>query len=556
MITVFLEVLSIALIIPFMSVILSPEKIIPKINSLILEWEIDFTQLDLTDLENAKYILIICFFLVYLIKNCFILATKYLELKFFKDVEKEISLKILKRYFQQRYSFFIEKNSSVFISRLTHDMVVLIASFVRPTIVILTEVLILISISLIIIYLQLFQIFLIFASIFIIGIIILKLTTSNIKKLGHERMIYDQKRLNSLKAFFKNANIIILDQQFNSIKKYYREIVDKLTNFKKISDFTLILPKYLFEVLGILAVCTIIIYLSINSYDTEYILSSVAFFLAVAYRFLPSIQKTIYSLQSLSYGRASLKAILYDLQLETKNVSLETNAILDFRNHFTLKDITFSYKDRNEKIFDKANLKIKKGSSIGIFGNSGVGKSTLIDIVVCLKELESGSIFVDDKDINNKQDEIRAWQNKISYISQETFLFDDKIINNICSTSFEKKEINKQKFNEVISIAKLEKFINNLPDKENSKVGDESVKISGGQRKRIAIARALYKEPELLVLDEATNGLDQQLENEIIDTVLELRKNITVIIISHNRHVISKCRDIYEIKNKKIIKIN
>ena len=543
LITVFLEVLSIALIIPFISLILAPEKMIMKFEAFLNDWNLEIYFLDFLNFESTKYYLIVVFFFVYLFKNIFIITTKYLEFKFVREIELEVSIKILNKYFHQKYEFFIKNNSSILISRLTHDMIALVSSYLRPLILIFTESLIVISVILIIFFLNLFKLALIFFSIFLVGIIILKLTTSNIKTLGHQRMIYDQKRLNTLTSSFKNIIFIILDNQFSSIINYYREIISKLTNFKKISDFHLILPKYIFEILGILSICVIIIYLSINSYQNDYILSSIGFLFAVAYRLMPSIQKIVYSVQNITYGQASVKAILENLSLSEKNRILETDKHLKFENEINLKDINFSYDNRNKKVFENANLKkLKKGSSVGIFGNSGAGKSTLVDLISCLKEIEIGDLLVDNKQIKNIED-IRAWQNKISYISQNTFLMDDTIKNNICSSSYEKKLINHQKFKDVISISKLNKFIDELPQKEETIIGEEAISISGGQKK-IAIARALYKDPEILILDEATNGLDLKVENEIIDTVLNLKNKITIIIISHNLKIIQKCEDL------------
>ena len=247
LITVFLEVLSIALVIPFISLILAPDKTIEKLNQFFSNNQIDVSYFDLSNLDNAKYLLIIIFFLIYFFKNIFILYTKYLELKFFKDVEIDISIKVLNSYFLQKYSFFVENNPSILISRLTHDMIVLIGSFVRPTIVILTEALIIISFSIIIFYLNLFKIALIFFVIFIIGGVILKMTISNNKKWGQERMFYDQKRINTLKSFFQNIVFVILDNQFVSIKKYYKEIVEKLTNLKKKIRFYINITKICFR---------------------------------------------------------------------------------------------------------------------------------------------------------------------------------------------------------------------------------------------------------------------------------------------------------------------
>ena len=187
------------------------------------------------------------------------------------------------------------------------------------------------------------------------------------------------------------------------------------------------------------------------------------------------------------------------------------------------------------------NLQIKKGDCIGIIGDSGSGKSTFIDILSGLIEPEENSILIDKTDLKLFIDD---WKKNIGYVSQHLFLIDDTIKNNI---AFGKKEIDLSLLNKAVKSSMLEDFVSNLPNNLNTSVGELGKKISGGQRQRIGIARALYKDPEILVFDEATNALDPNTEKNIMSTIYNLKNKKTIIIISHKFNILNKCDKIFQI---------
>ena len=219
--------------------------------------------------------------------------------------------------------------------------------------------------------------------------------------------------------------------------------------------------------------------------------------------------------------------------------------MLDFKESIELRNLSFYYDKRNQ-IFNKINLKIKKGEKIGIVGLSGAGKTTLINIIVGLIKQTSGDIFIDNKLLENKN--LNSWKTKIGYVPQDVYLVDDTIENNI-AFGIANDKINTKKIDNAIEQSQLKTFINQLPNGKNTIVGERGVELSGGQRQRIGIARALYNEAEVLLLDEATSALDKKTELDFIEAVKNIKGEKTILIITHRFSTIVNCDRVFSINN-------
>jgi ATP-binding cassette subfamily B protein len=213
-----------------------------------------------------------------------------------------------------------------------------------------------------------------------------------------------------------------------------------------------------------------------------------------------------------------------------------------FNKDIVFNNISFQYKD-SKKILDNFNFIINKGESVAIIGSSGKGKSTLVDIMIGLLEPTQGSIYIDEQKIEKKN--VNDWRSKISHVPQEYFIIDDTISNNIAFT-LDKKNIDKNNLIKSAKIAELHDFIMSLPNQYETQVGEEGSLLSGGQRQRLAIARALYKNKDILILDEATSALDFELEERLINNISSYLPNITLIVITHR---ISKIKNIKKVIN-------
>ena len=280
----------------------------------------------------------------------------------------------------------------------------------------------------------------------------------------------------------------------------------------------------------------------------------IGFYMATMIRVIPNINLLIKSYQKINYADSALRNLLnflVEIPQENYNSQKIQNEI-DFKKNISLRNISFGYNSDNE-IFDKANLIIKKNSIIGIKGKSGVGKSTLIDILVGLISPKSGEILIDDKNIANL--DLKFWREKFSYIQQNVYTFNESIEVNI-SLETDTKKIDINKIQKVLSLLNLSELKNKHKIGSNNDIGEFASSISGGQAQRLAIARALYKSPEVIIFDESFNNLDKENKSDIMNLIKEISKNTTIIIISHEDSIFKFCNEIYEIKDRDFKKIN
>ena len=315
------------------------------------------------------------------------------------------------------------------------------------------------------------------------------------------------------------------------------------------------IPKLFLEIITIsLIVMIIMIYINLG-YDFNQILPNITLYAVCALRMIPSFNTLTYNFTIFKLHSISLNSIYNQFKFSNKekkkNKLNDSNLLkkIGFFNSITIKNLNFEY-DVNKRILSNVSLTINKGDKIGILGKSGSGKSTFVDILMGLHEIIDGSILINNNiDINSN---IESWRSKIGYIPQNLYMFDDSIVSNI-TFGLSKKDIDFENFNKCLKISNLLEFVNNLPMKENTIIGNNGVRISGGEKQRIGIARALYNNPELLIFDESTSALDQKNEEEIMKEIDDLAYNCTKIIISHKIGPLINCNKFYLFEKGRII---
>ena len=302
-------------------------------------------------------------------------------------------------------------------------------------------------------------------------------------------------------------------------------------------------------VAGILIITSTMFYLNRG---IDEIIPVLGLFSLAAFKILPTSNRILASLTSIKFGKPIVSIIKKNL--ERKKLRKKNNININFEKNIIFKNVSFSFytKKNRKEIFKNLSLTIKKYSSVAIIGESGSGKSTLLNLLLGFFGPTSGKILIDNKDLNYISN---GWLNSIGYVSQLTNLIDDSIKRNI-AFGMEDDLIDKKKILDVIKKSNLSKFIKKLPRGINTVIGEKGVKISGGQRQRISIARALYNDPSLIIFDEATNALDVSTENNIIDEIIKLKKEKTVIFVTHRTNNLNKFDFVYEVSNKKLKKIN
>lgn len=318
------------------------------------------------------------------------------------------------------------------------------------------------------------------------------------------------------------------------------------------NEFAKGVTKPFIETMAVLSIITIILMLFWQEKSMESIASLLTLFGVSFLKIMPSFRQAINDFADIKYNYMLIDPIYNDLKLlepHTKKSKSKNTTEINFQKSIELRNVTFKYPDASANALEDINLQISKGSSVAFVGATGAGKSTLVDLLLGLLHPTSGQIAVDDIDIHSN---LPSWLKHVGYVPQEIFLMDDTIANNV-AFGIAEDQIDQEKLRTAINSAQLELMVEQLPDGIQTKVGDRGMRLSGGQRQRIGIARALYHQPQVLIMDEATSALDNTTEKVLMQSIENLRKNYTLITIAHRLSTIRNCDKIYFIKKGMIV---
>jgi ABC-type multidrug transport system fused ATPase/permease subunit len=310
------------------------------------------------------------------------------------------------------------------------------------------------------------------------------------------------------------------------------------------------IPRYFIEVIAFGGIIAIIISMLIAGKTESEVITLTSVYAMAGYRLLPAIQGIYGDLTNLKFNLPIFSVLANDLKENKYKEQVQGySEKIDFKEKISIKDVHFSY-DGNKSILNDINLSITRNDTIGFVGTTGSGKTTLIDILLGLLTPDKGSIFVDSTQIDQKN--LQSWQKKIGYVPQSIFLIDDSIEKNI-AFSIASDKIDKKRVVDAAKMADLHDFILTLEDDYSTSVGERGVRLSGGQLQRIGIARALYHNPEVLILDEATSSLDGATENTIMESIHGLSHKKTIIIIAHRLTTLKECDVIYLLDKGQVV---
>ena len=321
-----------------------------------------------------------------------------------------------------------------------------------------------------------------------------------------------------------------------------------------LQNFINFLPRVWLEVFVFISLIIFLFFSHFQNNEMTKIIPILALYVGTAFRLLPGINRIVVSINALKLGLPAVKVLQEEIDLFNKqkeNLKYTGQSETRFEKSLKLKNIFFDY-EKSKSILKGINIEILKGSTIGIMGSSGSGKSTFIDVLTGLLRPNKGEVLVDEQNIYLN---LKSWRKKLGYVPQNIYLLDDTIKNNI-AFGIQEHLIDQKLINEALNKAGLNKFIKELPNGVETNVGERGTKLSGGQAQRIALARALYNKPSVLILDEATNSLDINKENQILETIKTNLKDITVIIVSHRENTVKICDKVYKISDGILKELN
>ena len=547
-----LEMIGIGLVFPIIAVLNSEELF--YVNLIKLGIEPDYIKSFIVNINlSLAQFLILVFFFVFLLRTFFLVSVTRFQINFVLKLYQELSTTIFKNYLSKEYNFFFSNNSAFLIRNISGETSIFSNYVVNGIITLISEGLLLFVIVALLLIVNFKTTSVII--IFLLGIfsyLIYFFFTKKIllsSKFRHEFEGQKQKTMQSL----NNIKEIKISQLELFFYKKFEDLNNKLKDINQTYLFLQQMPKYLIEFFSIL-ILGLAIFITSNSINVN-IVPLLALYAASAFRILPSFNRIIQNFNQIGFGKSSINILCDTFASKYKKNDFEEQVYkkLNFE-HLEIKNLTFSYNER-KKIFEKVNLEINRGDFIGIVGPSGSGKSTFLNLICGLIEPDEGQIII-NKSFNLK--DIRySFLRSIGYMSQNINLFDDTIKNNICLDKFEINKDLSQKFYQISLVnSQLNTFVESLPEKDNTIVGENGINLSGGQKQRVGIARALIANPELLIFDEPTSNLDKITTSKIIEIIKNLNKKKTIILITHDKEVVKYCNKIINIDQNGIIKIN
>ena len=542
----FAEIISLAAILPFLSLLTSPEKLFNDIHFKPI--------VNLLEIENPQQLLLplTTFFVISIIISGLIrLSVLWVQTRLSTSIAAELGMEVYRKTLYQPYLVHTSRNTSEIITGINKANGIA-GHTIMPILIILSSLFIIITILFTLILIDPLIAIFSFIGFGAIYFVIMKYSNNILLREGDVINKNSSKVIKSIQEGLGGIRDVIIDSNQKKYCDLYKNANFPLLKAHSKVQFISNSPRFAIEALGMILI-TILSYILTKREDGIIGAIPVLGVLVMGIqRLLPLFQQCFSSWATLKGSKSSLNKILMYLDQKIPEHHIENNYSnkFQFTQSIIAENITFNYNKESKKIFEDISFTIKKGTRIGIIGETGSGKSTLLDIIMGLISPTSGRLLIDNIELNNSN--LIQWQKHIAHVPQSIFLADTTIEENI-SFSSSQSEINMSKVKNAAKKAKISETIETWNTGYKTNVGERGVKLSGGQRQRLGIARALYKEVDLIVFDEATSALDSATEQEVMSQIDSFDDNLTVIIIAHRISTLKNCSAIWELKNGKLI---
>lgn len=500
-----------------------------------------------SELSSTTHIMIVSSLvgIIYLIKN--IIASFEVFFQNF-SIQKMCYIfknKLLSRYTNADFAHLQAQNSSFGLQVLSSDAELSFTNGMAPLAIIISEGIIFLSLISMIVFIEPSLTSIILIVMAIIYYTVSKLLLPLFYSWGQKAQETRIQTIKDLMQFFHAYKEIVLHGSKGKIIDEYKEHSKALYILQARQTATNALPRLGIEVIFVGLFVLTVLYLCISNESSNNMMGLLGGYLYAGFRVMPGLNRIINQLNTFKSAIPSINRV-YDEWMKLENKARYIDAPgLSFNKHINIKGLSYKYPKSNNYCLSNINLTIYKGECIGIIGETGSGKSTLVDIILGLLEPQEGKVLIDDSfSVKSIQ-----WHNKIGYVAQNFYLIDSTIKHNI---AFGEHNIDEKKLHKAIESSQLNDLIKSLPQGVNTVIGERGVRLSGGEQQRIAIARALYRSPEIIIFDEATSSLDDETEKKLMTTINSISKEHTVIMIAHRTTTLSQCNRIILIKDRTI----
>ncbi|HAU59507.1 MAG TPA: hypothetical protein DCW45_03975 [Opitutae bacterium] len=545
-----LETLSVGMVIPAVGILLQADYLV------------QFAWLDgiLPSLgyPNREQVVIIGLVLlagIFTIKNIFLFFQVLYQGTFVYSAQREVAANLFQHYLSKPYSFHLQTNSSVLIRNLTIEINAYCQYVLMPILNLTSEVLVVFALLVLLILVEPVATLCLGSCLLLVALIFHRFTDSNVARWGEVRQVADEEKIKYLQQGFGGIKQIMLSQSLDYFLHLFQRpniVSGLMTKREYIFQY---LPKQFIEILAIVGLVGVCVFMVLQGRSSLEVMAMLGLLATAGFRLIPSFSRILRNLQSIRFGWVSVEVLAKEMSKDGNKAESrmpfgeKKNDDLSFNHDLRLRDISFRYEQNGQELLQEINFEVKKGECIGIVGESGAGKSTLTNLLLGLVSPSKGAFVVDGYEI--KSEKIQPWQRMIGYVPQEIYLLDDTISSNI-AFGVNDTDIDHTQISKVVERAGIRKFIDSFDDGLNTKIGERGVRISGGQRQRIGIGRALYQNPQVLILDEATSSLDSKTEQEILNEIRKIRGKVTMILVAHRQSTLQFCDKIFKIENGRL----
>ena len=549
-----LETMGVSLLLPVVQAIMDPEA--------IMENELVGAVADLLQIETSRQLIILMLgslIALYVIKNTYLLFLTYVQNTFVTRNRNRMISRVMREFLSRPYGEYLGADIPT-VFRLTDSDIPNAFQLILVLIQMVTEIVVAVSLCIVLVVVSPVMSFFILCIFLGMTLMITKVLKPRLNAIGHKnQMIQSRIAKWRIQSIYGLKDVKVLHREEFFVRNYYESGAigaDVARNYAVFNN----LPRLLIETIFMAAMLLFIMLYMLRGGNIGILIPQLSAFAVAAMRVMPGTNRINTYLSEIAYAQPCLDYLYENL---TSNMKADVNGSVTglteaaqpelqstkLQDKIVLDHITYAYPNTEKNIFTDAHMEVKKGQSVGIMGPSGAGKSTIVDILLGLLHVQEGSITCDGVNIF---DNYGDWLSKIGYIPQSIYLIDESIRDNI-AFGIDADRIDDKRIWDVLEEAQLKEFVKELPEGLDTTIGDRGVRISGGQRQRLGIARALYHDPEILVFDEATSALDSDTEKAVMDAINSFHGRKTMVIIAHRLNTIAKCDVIYKVDGEKIV---
>jgi ABC-type multidrug transport system fused ATPase/permease subunit len=486
---------------------------------------------------------------VYAVKAIFLGALAWWQMRFVYGVQAELSERLFTSYLRQPYAFHLQRNSAQLIRNAVTETTLFSQTVLVSTLSVLAESLV--AVGIIALMLAVEPV----GTLTVIGVLgtavwgFHRVSRGWISRWGSARQEHEGRRIQHLQQGLGGAkDVKLLGRESDFLAEFGRHN----SGYARVGGrfgFLTQLPRLWLEFLAVSGLAALVMVMIWHGRSIDSLLPALGLFGVGAFRLMPSANRILSGVQNMRYGLPAVDVLHAELHSLPPTTAQSAGVQLVFREALRMDNVSFAYAGADRAALRDVTLMVARGSCVGFIGTTGAGKSTLVDVMLGLLTPDAGSVTVDGRDISRNP---RGWQDQIGYVPQSIFLTDDTLRRNI-AFGVPESQIDDAAVRRVVRDAQLESMVSDLTDGVATVVGERGVRLSGGQRQRIGIARALYHDPAVLVLDEATSSLDTETEREVMDTVRALRGDKTLIIVAHRLSTVERCDRVFRLAQGRIV---